>query len=336
MNIDELKQNLTAIASEADDSTSDRLGGVDSKVGEQRRNAVVGTVLAASVAIAAVALAPAVLGGSSDPTRPADDTNGGGLPVTTEQGVSMYTSPAGAKLIAHAVAAPGELRASVTFTPTTSDLSWTDFCYDAAVRGNGSADYWLFVNGRRLTSSTCQDAPGTPLDAEANFNSSPALNAKALERYGVEVGKPATFTVKVAGDADRAVAPQPGIAVYERGEQVEQGGVWFGREVVYRGHTYRLVGSDVTDLDGQSVVRAQVDLPQSDHRLYVMQGAANVPRGLQLFPDSVGVSAMGKGITGSGGGRLYSSERTTALVRAHPMNPDASGQIYVLVYEQIN
>jgi len=29
-------------------------------------------------------------------------------------------------------------------------------------------------------------------------------------------------------------------------------------------------------------------------------------------------------------------DRRTALVRAHPVNPDAAGQIFVLVYERID
>lgn len=338
MNIDELKQSLTAIAAEARPEATtpvQRIDAVDHKVRGHRRNTAVGTVAAAAVAIAAVALAPVVLDTAGD-TPPADNEAGGALPTVSDHGVSFYQSPGGATLIAHAVAAPGAHSASVTFTPTTTDLSWTDFCYDAGVRSPDGAEYWFFINDHRVTGSSCQGVLGAPLGGEATFDSSPAVNARQFERYGVVAGRPSTLTVRLTKHVERAVSPQPGIAVYARGPQLEQGGVWFERELVYRGHTYRLVGSDVADLDGQQVVRAQVDLPVAEHPLYVVRGAANVSHGLQLFPDSVGVDGMGQGVTGSGGGELVSGDRHTALVRAHPRNAEAAGQVYVLVYERID
>ncbi len=65
MNIDELKQTLSQVADEVDDRGGlDRLAGVDHKVATRRRSIAAGTAVAAVITIAAVAIAPNLLGGS--------------------------------------------------------------------------------------------------------------------------------------------------------------------------------------------------------------------------------------------------------------------------------
>ncbi len=335
MNIDELKQSLATIADETQDlGAGQRLDGVDHKAVTNRRTTVLATCAAAAVAVAAVTVAPWVLG-RSDETQPTERTDS--LRTVSDNGVTFYSEPGGAKLIGRAVASPGQDSVTVTFTPSTGNLMWTDFCYDAGVNGiDKGAEFALALNGHRLSFSTCSGKPEGTLGAEASFADSPDKNARAWERYDVVPGKPSTFTVRVIKHADRAVAPQPGIAVYERGPRQVKDGVWFDREVVYKGHTYRMLSSDVASLAGRQVVHAQIDLPVTENRLYVVKGASQVRHGLDLFPDSVGLGSMSRGVSGTASGDLVPLNRRTAMVRAHPKNSDVTGHIFVAVYEQID
>ncbi len=337
MNIDELRQSLSAIAEEArpDATTPDeRIDAVDQLVKDHRRNSVVGAVAAAAVAIAAVAIAPAVLGGS-DSTEPAHHTDNG-LPAVVERGTAFYTQPAGSTLIGHEVAEPGAREISFTFTPSTLNLSWEQECWDPQLKGlDKGAWYSSYVNGHPLGGSTCQGpASADPLNGTGSFGESPAANENGWQDMGVKVGEPSTFTLRLTQHADRAVDPQLVAGVWERGEQVQTDGVWYDRQLVYKGHSYQVVAAKVAQLDGTRAVTAGVDLPASEHQLYVYQGAQHVTSGLQLHADSSGVTQLGKGVTGGGSGDTVPLDRRTAQVRAHPVNPDAAGQIFVLVYER--
>lgn len=336
MNINELKQSLSTMADDADDDVhpTARLAAVDRKVSAQRRRTAVATGAAVAIAVAAVAIAPNIIDRSAD-TVPADRTDP--LPTVSQHGVSLYKAPGGARLIAYAVARPGEHSVDVTFTPTTSDLSWTDFCYDAGVsRIDTGAEFGLAINGHELSWSTCNGTAEGPLGAEGGFAESPTANARVFShRYGVRAGQPSTVTVHLTRHVDRGVAPQPGIAIYERAPRQQVKGIWFDREVVFKGHTYRILDADVATLNGRNDVRAHVTLPRSEQPLYAVTGAAHVRHGLQLLPDSVGVSPMGNGVTAAASGNLVPPDRGSVAVRAHPRNQDAVGDIFVLVYERI-
>ena len=337
MNIDELKRGLATIADEVEDSGSlDRLAGVDHKAAVQRRARVLGTGLVAAVAVAAVALAPSVVSRSHAPTQPAD--HGDGMPTVTQRGVAFYTQPAGSTLIGHVAAVPGATRVSFTFTPNTLDLGWDDECWDPGVKEvDRGAWYSASVNGHPLGSSTCQGKPdGGPLSATSFFSDSPTGNGRGWSRLGVRVGEPSTFTVRITKPPGLGAAPQMVAGVWERGEHLETDGVWYDRQLVYRGHAYQAVDARVAQLDGTRVAQATVVLPPSDHPLYVYRGAQHVTHGLQLAGDSAGLVQLGAGVTGGGSGHTVAVGRTHAVVRAHPKSPETRGQIFVLVYERID
>ena len=222
MNIDELRQSLSAIAEDARPdatTTAERIDAVDQLVKDQRRNTVVGAVAAAAVAIAAVAIAPAVLGGS-DSTEPAHHTDNG-LPAVVERGTAFYTQPAGSTLIGHGVAEPGAREISFTFTPSTLNLSWEQECWDPQLKGlDKGAWYSSYVNGHPLGGSTCQGpASADPLNGTGSFGESPAANENGWQDMGVQVGEPSTFTLRLTKHADRAVDPQLVAGVWSAGSR---------------------------------------------------------------------------------------------------------------------
>jgi hypothetical protein len=89
-----------------------------------------------------------------------------------------------------------------------------------------------------------------------------------------------------------------------------------------------VVAAKVAQLDGTRVVTAAVDPSPSEHEQYVYQGAQHVTSGLQLHADSSGVTQLGESVTGGGSGDTVPPDRRTALVRAHPVNPDAVDRIH--------
>jgi hypothetical protein len=56
----------------------------------------------------------------------------------------------------------------------------------------------------------------------------------------------------------------------------------------------------------------------------------------RVLPRSGPATARRPGVTGGGSGDTVPLDRRNAMVRAHPVNPDAVGQVYVLVYERIS
>ena len=340
MNIDELKRSLATMADEADESdhggAATRLDGIDHKVSRQRRMSVLATGLAAAVAVAAVVGVPAVLDRSDHRTPLTDHSSS--LPTLVDHGTAIYTSPAGDRLIGHGVATPGERVISFTFTPTTLDLNWEQFCWDPAVRPRGhGADYSTSVNGHPLTSSTCQDAPGTdPVDGTSTFGDTPTSNANGWSDLGVEVGKPSTFMLRISGHADRGVAPQLGAVVYENGPRLETDGVWYDQQVVYKGHTYEAVAAKASPLERDGHTTLTVELPQSDHQIYVYTGAQHVRGGMLLGSGSQGLIQLGKGVTGGGSGDLVRLGKASVTVVANTKDPRSTGTIYALVYVQVD
>lgn len=336
MKIDELKQTLTEMADEVEDRGGlDRLAGVDHKVTARRRTTAVGMTLAAVVTAAAVAIVPNLDG--SHHTPPAD-TNGkqtSSLPTITDKGTSFYSSPGGAALLGHVVAEPGQREVSFTFTPDTLNLSWEQFCWDPSRSGSHGAEYSTFVNGHPLGGSTCAGGPDGPMSGTSSFgDGSPRRNAMGWARLDVRVGKSSTFTVRITKHADRSVDPQLGAAVYAHAPQMLDGGVWYDRQVVYLGHTYEAAAVNSAALSGR-LTRVSVDLPPSDTKLYVFQGATHLKGQLKLITRGGSGMLLPAGSLGGGNGDLVDPDQGSVTVSGASKDGKSTGTIYVVVYQRV-
>ena len=337
MNIDELKQTLSQVADEVDDRGGhDRLAGVDHKVATRRRSITVGTAVAAVITIAAVAIAPSLVGGSGTPPADSNRTRTSSLPTITDRGTAFYTSPGGAALLGHVVARPGQREVSFTFTPKTLNLTWEQFCWDPdRSRGGHGADYSTFVNGHPLGGSTCAGRPDGPIAGTSSFGGgSPHSNAAGWARLGVRVGKPSTFTVRITEHADRSVAPQLGGAVYAHAPQEHSAGVWYDRQIVYLGHTYDAAVMKSATVSGR-LTRVSVDLPPSDTKLYVFQGVTNLNGQLKLVAGGGSGMGLPRGSLGGGNGALVDPDQRSVTVSGSSKDGKSTGTIYVVVYQRV-
>ena len=151
-------------------------------------------------------------------------------------------------------------------TPTTLDLTWAADCWDPAVTSPAraparAANYQLFVNDQPLFETPCSGDSFGPLGPSSSFDGGPARNANAWRQFGLRVGEPVTFTMRVkASSADRGVAPQPLFAVWEQAPRTQIDGVWHDDEVVVAGHTYRRTKVATSHVEDDQI---QVDLDTS-------------------------------------------------------------------------
>lgn len=338
MNIDELKQALTSVADDAADRGGvERLAGVDRKISVRRRTTAAGTALAAVITVTAVAIAPNLLG-SNDHTPPADSDNKPAPtspPTITDKGTSFYTSPAGATLLGHVVAQPGEREVSFRFTPDNLNLSWEQFCWDRGVQPSARGlDYGAFINGHPWLSASCGGGPGEPVAGTSSFGDSPATNAKGWARLGVQVGQPSIVTLRITGHSHRLIAPQLGAAVYTHAPQVRNGGVWYDRQVLYLGHTYQAVAMRSAALSGR-LTRVSVDLPASAEKLYVYRGVTELKGALQLGTHGASGTGLPAGSLGGGTGDLVDSDQRSVTVSGSSKDGKSTGTIYVVVYQRV-
>lgn len=354
MNIDELKQSLTTVADEVDDLGShDRLAGVESKVATRRRTTILGTSLAAAVAIVAVAVAPSVLDGADDRTPPTDptptrksgnpDVDETSLPTVVEKGTTFYTEPAGASLFALAVADPDQQTLTMKVVPRTLDLSWTDFCWDPSVKDlDNGADFKVFINGTFIGGSTCGGRPYGPIEAESSFGGSSATNEETWAQYGVQVGQSFEMSIQLRQHGEHSSAhgvdPRMGLAIFERAPEQQIHGVGLNPESIFKGHLYRLVASQFGEVVDGERTRITLDLPESDQKLYVERGAAHV-RGALVVDGGpqLGSTSFQPGVsTGGSSGDLVSPDRGSITVSGWGREDSpASGTIYALVYELV-
>lgn len=356
MRLDELKQAMETIAHDVEPADRQEYQqAVDGRVRARRRNRVVGAgVIASAAVLAAVIVAPTVLDNAA-PTPPSNQDDGvvdksdkttTSLPTLEEKGVAFYTQPAGARLVGHAVSDPGQRSISFTVTPATLDLAWSAECWDPTVKGVGTgADYRVLVNGRFLEGGNCGGQPPyEPIEPAGHFGGgSPTQNAAGWAKYGLKLDTPFEVTLKLEGTGKNSyrhgVAPQLGAAIYTRGPDEVINGVRINPEHIYKGRLYRAVAWKFGQVvDGRRSV-ITLDLPASDHKLYVERGAVKVrgafvlsggpQRARRLF--SAGVSS------GGSRGDLVSPERGNVSVSGWGRKDSpASGTIYLIAYELVD
>lgn len=360
MNIAELKQTLTNIASEAEDTDARaRLDGIASRAASRKRNKL---VAAAAGSVAAVVtfttIGPQLLDNADEPPTgpaasktgnltdrrddgnrdPADDIVETDLPTVTDNGIIFYTEPAGDTLLGEAVGRPGQRVVSFTATPTTSDLSWIEVCSARVPERNPGLWTNIFVNGNPLGSSGCQDVTG-PLQADARFGSSPTANWQTWEEeLGVQVGEPSTFEIRLRPGAEKIEAlrdAQIGLAVFENtGPRFEDYGVWFESERVVDGHTYRLEGKSFSEFSGGRG-EMRVPLPPAEHPLFLAFGVARVAGPYRVIGNA-GSSSLSSEGGPSESGTFAEPNQETASMRIRTTGDDGSGLIYILAYKRVD
>jgi len=357
MRLDDLKQAMDTIALDVEPvHRQEYQQAVDGRVRARRRyRAVAAGALGAAAVLAAAVVAPTVMDDAS-PTPPSDKDNGvvdksdgdlgTTLPAVTEKGVVFYTQPAGARLVGHAVSDPGQRSITFSATPTTLNLAWSAECWDPLVTGVGNgAGYRVLVNGKFLEGgSPCAGgSPDGPIQPGGSFGGgSRTQNAAGWAKYGVKVGEPFEVTLKLDGSGKSSyrhgVAPQMGAAIFTRGPAELVNGVWVSKERVYEGHLYRAVAWKFGKVVDGRRSKITLDLPASDHKLYVESGADHVRGALILDhgPQQIQTWFQPGVSTGGSGGDLVSPERGRVSVSAwgHKDSP-ATATIYVVAYERV-
>jgi hypothetical protein len=163
--------------------TGVRSSAVARRIVERRRRRAVGAVAAGFVAVALTLAGIAVPKLTSAPPPPASPT------PAMIGGFSEYTN--GLKVISAASGPTTSETYTATWTPTSWDLRFLSRCDDPG----DQVQIWVTVeiNGLGSTGGTCQDTP-------AIFT--PDLSEQARSHYGLELGKPATISIR----ADYATA----------------------------------------------------------------------------------------------------------------------------------
>ncbi len=360
MRLDELKQAMGTIAEDLD--SVDRQAyqrAVDDRVSARRRHRVVGAGLVAAVAVlAAVVVTPRLMPDTTPPIA-TDNSNEDGdksrvgksnkdvdttsLPTLTDNGTVFYTQPAGATLIGHAVSDPGQLSLTFTVTPTTLDLAWSDFCWDPAIKNYGEgAGYRMLVNGQFFGGSDCGGLPYGPIEPMSSFDGSPTQNAAAWAKYGVRVGAPFEVTLKLNGTGKasyrRGVAPQLGVAIFTNAPEELINGVRVDMQQIHKGRLYRAVAWEFGEVVDGRRSAITLELPASDHKLYVESGADHVRGALVLDSGSpLSRHSFNPGVSSGGSsGDLVSPERGSISIFGWGRNDSpATGTIYMIAYELV-
>jgi hypothetical protein len=345
MRIDEFKHALGTIADDLGEIDQvDFLGEVDRKVSHARRVRAVGAGggLVAAVTVGALVLAPGLLGGGQGDVPPAEQPTAEGfatdLPTVVDNGVAFYETPAGDRLVGHAVSEPGEVRVRFEFTPQTADLSYAFTCW-----GPG-ADRELFVelavNGQGLTSTSCAPAmEEQPLLNTPNTFGTPAENAASWQqRAGVQPGESVTVEAAILPPyRDKPAAEQLRIAVgfYENSADViVRDDLTVERQTVFDGHTYQLVDTALGEMSGRRL-ELTASLAGVDGRAWALLGLTGDVRGRvdwRLNGDGEAVGGGGPWQTGK-----LLSDTAADVARLHftsPQDQDAVG--HLLVYERID
>jgi hypothetical protein len=344
MNIEDLKQTLAQMADEVDplDETN-RLRGVEAKVTAARRRRVGASAGVVAAGAALALLVPGLVNGSPDSSDPSDTTSttpsstGSVLPVVEDKGLSFYTSPAGDTLLGESVGRPGERSVSLRVPAPTTDLAYQSVCWQRGIPVRGPEMYHVTINGRPIADISCGDEPPPgPLGSDGRFGSSPKAN-RTLWRgdLGVVPGEPVTLRVFLRPwqGAAGARPPQLGIALYaETGPIVRIHGLWLDRQQVVGGHTYRLVRSQITQVEGLSG-RVSLDLPSAEAPLYVVKGVADVHG--RYWTDSADSSSGISASTASSTSDLEPVGQRRSTMSIH-LRRAPGALIYLLAYERID
>ncbi len=262
----------------------------------------------------------------------------------TEKGTVFYTRPAGATLVEHSVSDPGQRSISFTVTPATLDLAWSGFCWDPAVKGVGKgAGYRMLVNGKFLGGSNCEGSPDGPIEPEVHFGESPTQNARGWAEYGVKVDTPFEVTLKLEDTGRNSyrhgIAPQMGAAIFTRGPEQLINGVLVNPERIYEGPLYRAVAWKFGKVVDGRRSNITLDLPASDHKLYVEYGADHARGALVLDAGPrLGRHSFQPGVSvGGSSGDLVSADRGSVSLSGWGRHDSlAAATIYVIAYELVD
>jgi hypothetical protein len=341
MNVDELRTGLVTLAAEVDTGPAGdltdahtRLSGVDRLVERARRT----RRAAAAAAVVAVVAAAGLL--ASELPHDSSSTPTSGLPTVTENGISLYTAPAGGRLIGHVVSVPGARSATVTITPPSLDLAWAVECSDAAsagATGKTSPHFSLSVRGRPVSSGGCRGSDdATPMNFDSYFGfGSPAGNAAGWRDLGLRVGEPVTFTIRLTGPHAAGARSQLAFGLWERGPQQNGSGVWYPRQRVIDGTTYE---AESLTTDRFASRRAAISVPLgTDYDRYWVTGGAEGLDGNGVL--QVGGGAMAA-LDAGGGAELGAGYRAPhapvpVTFKSHH-GAVVSGVLYAIVYHPVD
>ncbi|MEV6891335.1 MULTISPECIES: hypothetical protein [Kribbella] len=196
MNLQDLRDELSTRAADADRHQGDLLPGVRHKI---RRTKQRRTVTALGAAAAAVALAITVVPGVLSPSQP-DPAR---TPSYTQNGFTLPGVSDGQPLVKGWAGKVGENHVEFTWTPTSKDVKFIAYC-----KQDADAAAWVRVNGHDVSHNFCQD------DGHPNNYSLPAVTALWAD---APIGKPAKVTVDLFTTDGRPLADakqQLGVGIY--------------------------------------------------------------------------------------------------------------------------
>jgi hypothetical protein len=208
MNLQDLRDELTARATDPDDHTADLLPGVRQKIRrtKQRRIATaVGTV--AAIAALAVAVVPSVIDTSTpDPAEnvPAD---------ITKNGVTLDGMMGPDRLETGTIGEPGSSELSIDWMPTTHDVGVYAFC-----QATLSTRYQVTINRQVAAYGSCSTSVDTGDEHMLRSDDSVWLNTPS--------GQPATFSVELVDDTGKPIqdqAAQLALGIYRVDEPARPG-----------------------------------------------------------------------------------------------------------------
>ncbi|MDX6366630.1 MAG: hypothetical protein QOK30_1706 [Nocardioidaceae bacterium] len=340
MNIDELRQTLSTMAEEVDSVDAPaRLRAVDAKVVRGRRQRIGAGVACAAVAAVVGLVVPGLVDAGGDGPRPANNpttsTSETTLPTVEDKGTRFYTSPAGDTLLGEAMGRTGSRSVTLRVVPATSDLSYRSVCWQPDPSRTGRLVYDVSVNGKPVTSTSCDRRPFGPLGPDSSFGSgSPRANISSWRDLGVVPGKAMTVRLSVRPDisARTADSTQLGVAVYANtGARDQTFGVWTPKETVTGGHTYKRVNRVFRVVLGR---RGHLRLHLNDvgQPLYVVYGVGRAHSAYDLRGDTSG------GYSASAGPSSYGELSTPGQRAAHAsvrLHGEPGAVLYILVYRQV-
>ncbi|MFG1815857.1 hypothetical protein ACGFIF_18995 [Kribbella sp. NPDC049174] len=204
MNLQDLRDELTARATTADDHPADLLPGVRRKVRrtKQRRLAAALGSIAAIVALA-VTVVPSVIDTSTpDPAEnvPAD---------ITKNGFTLSGVEGPDRLETGTIGDVGSSRLAIDWIPTTHDVGLYAFCQATST----TTHYWVRINGQTAASGACSTSVDTPDGHMLRSDDTLWLNTPS--------GQPAAFSIELVDERGKPVedqAAQLALGIYRAGE----------------------------------------------------------------------------------------------------------------------
>jgi hypothetical protein len=340
MNIDELRQTLSTMAEEVDSVDAPaRLQAIDAKVVRARRQRIGAGVACAAAAAVVGLVVPSLVNAGGDGPKPANNpttsTSRTPLPTVEDKGTRFYTSPAGDTLLGEAMGRTGARVVTLRVVPTTTDLSYRSVCSQSDPSSHGKLVYDVTINGKPVTSASCDGPHQSPLGPDTSFGSNPRVNRDAWRTdVGVIPGKPVTLRIslKPVVTPSRASTTQLGIALYaDTGPMVRDHGVWLDRETVVDGRTYELVRRAFSRVRGMHG-HLRLDLPPASAALYLEYGVGHARGHYRFYGDRSG-SYVDQGGPSSEGQLARPGQQVSRMSIQLHSTPGAL--IYILAYRQV-